>query len=626
MAAEKKSRRIKPVELLEMLDLDERKVLASEIGLTPPENLKDQAFVDSIAAFSATTLLQKIVRLRSPIIEMLKEVYQFLETEEARGRTTVRAVVLPGAKDDLQLLFNSSMEEAIAIALDRRIMSSSIDMLEEQIQELKDIIIDHVESINGTHVRYQTKMSRAMRSNRMDPMGRTMARQFDKHRTVYQRDDRERVQAYAIDFSEFVEKCDRLIRESGGDDRLPTQIFKTVLRELQEGMDLIESKLQDMNAGQPNGNDLGEPREEINEDEWQDLLEKTQGLKEDIFASCRFQTNASLLCDFLNLDLWRERWRIYEPWMLTHLLQLFQHLGFTVDIGERVVNGLWNLKFTKDKKPVAMLRAQSVNLEVYYQLYSKEAEGGNMPDLAIKKEDGKYLIVLDPKYGESYGREELEKVGLRYANSKKFSPQLTVIHNFYTMPSYRYEVIQDSPRCLLVSNLRPGSTTTSAIDGEIIALIPHDWLPARKSVFLLVDVSGSIQKVQERIVQAVEKEFQKIRLVALPNSTLMLFSDRVDREIPFSEVRSIHDALNVSGAGTDLTGGISAAIEKMKAMPMPRILLIFTDGEDSFDIAFIDHIIRSAEVQLRIYEAADLDKPTLLQELARISGSEYKRI
>jgi hypothetical protein len=626
MAAEKKSRRIKPVELLEMLDLEERMALASEIGLTPPENLKDQAFTNSIAEFSATTLLRKIVGLRSSIIEMLKEVYQFLEKEEARGRTTVRAIVLPGAKGDLQVLFNQAMKEAIATALDRKIMSSSIDLLEEQVQELNDLIINHIVRIRGTHVRYQTSISRAMRSNPVDPGARLMARQLDKHRTVYHLDDLERVQTYANDFTEFVGQCDSLIHRSEETNWLPAQMLEAVFRTLQENVVLIDNKLQNMSTSQPYGDELDTPREEIDQVEWQDLLEKTQRLKEDILACCRFQTEVSSIYDFLNLDLWRERWRIYELWMLTHLLQLFQGLGFTIDMHERVSDGLWNLKFTRDKKPVAMLRGQSVNLEVYYQLYSKEAEGGNMPDLAIKKEDGKYLIVLDPKYGESYGREELEKVGLRYANSKKFSPQLTVIHNFYMIPSYRYEVIQDSPRCLLVSNVRPESTSAAAIDAEIIALIPHDWLPARKSVVLLVDVSGSIQRVQERIVQAVEKEFQILRSVTLQNAILVLFSNRVVKEIPFSEIQSIHDALNVSGGGTDLTGGLEAAIEKMKDMPMPRILLFFTDGEDSLDVTSMCEKIRSVEAQLRIYEAADSDKPTLLQELARISGGEYQRI
>ncbi len=41
MAAGKKGRRIIPSELLEILDLEERQLLAPEIGLTPPKNLND---------------------------------------------------------------------------------------------------------------------------------------------------------------------------------------------------------------------------------------------------------------------------------------------------------------------------------------------------------------------------------------------------------------------------------------------------------------------------------------------------------------------------------------------------------------------------------------------------------
>jgi hypothetical protein len=190
MATEKKSRRIKPAELLEMLDLEERKALASEIGLTPPKNLNDQAFASSIAEFSATTLLRTIIGLRSPIIEMLKEVYQFLEKEEARGRTTVRAVVLPGAKDDLQILFNPAMKEAIATALDGRIMSSSIDSLEEQARDLRSLIVTHIKSIRDTPVRYQTHESRSMRS---DPQSEPIASQFDRHKFIYHPQDYEYV-------------------------------------------------------------------------------------------------------------------------------------------------------------------------------------------------------------------------------------------------------------------------------------------------------------------------------------------------------------------------------------------------------------------------------------------------
>lgn len=551
---------------------------------------------------------------------MLKDIYQFLEEEELRGRTTVRAVVLPSAKDDLQILFNQAMKEAIAMALDRKVISSSIDGLKGLVGEFKKLVTSQMNGLQGTHVRRQTEVSRTMRKH---PDLRFVAKNFDRHRYVYNPQDLKRVQTFLKDFKEFVKKVDSIVNELAEDDLLIAQQVRAVRSDLQATLQTVQKKYFDMEAELA---ERGETHEEIDKREWQQLLEKTQILKEELLAAFTFETKASLIYDFLNLDLWRERWRIYELWMLTHLIQLFQGLGFTADMHERVSNGLWNLKFTKDKKPVAMLRGQDVNLEVYYQLYSKDGEGGNMPDLAIKKENGNYLIVLDPKYGESYRREELEKVGLRYANSKKFLPQLTLIHNFYAMSSYTFEIIQDRPRCLLVSNLRPGSTATTAVDAEIVTLVPRDWLPAKMSVVLLVDISGSIQKVQERIVRSVEKEFQSLRSAVLPNAILMLFSDKVDKEILFSEVQSIRDALNVSGGGTDLAHGLEAAIEKMKEMVLPRTLLFFTDGQGDLDVASTSQKIRWTEVQLRIYEAVDSDKPTLLQELALESIGKYQRI
>jgi hypothetical protein len=81
-----------------------------------------------------------------------------------------------------------------------------------------------------------------------------------------------------------------------------------------------------------------------------------------------------------------------------------------------------------------------------------------------------------------------------------------------------------------------------------------------------------------------------------------------------------------SGRGTDLVSGLETAVKKLESMRAPRSLLFFTDGQDSFDIVAMSERIRSAGLQLRIYEAVDSDKKTLLQELAHISGGSYERI
>ncbi len=61
-----------------------------------------------------------------------------------------------------------------------------------------------------------------------------------------------------------------------------------------------------------------------------------------------------------------------------------------------------------------------------------------MPDIALRKKDGEFLVILDPKHGTSYGRAVLADLAKRYARA--FSSNLTVIHNFYPM-TYTYEVV-----------------------------------------------------------------------------------------------------------------------------------------------------------------------------------------
>ncbi len=125
---------------------------------------------------------------------------------------------------------------------------------------------------------------------------------------------------------------------------------------------------------------------------------------------------------------------------------------------------------------------------------------------------------------------------------------------------------------------------------------------------------------------AVEKEFQSLQSVALPSSILTLFSDRVVKEIPFSDIQSIRETFTDSGGGTDFTLGLEAAIEKLKDMLIPRILLFFTDGEDSLDVPSMCQKFRSAGVQLTIYEAVGSQELTLLQKLTRICDGEYQRM
>ncbi|MFH0825234.1 MAG: hypothetical protein V2B18_20985, partial [Pseudomonadota bacterium] len=123
-----------PADILQLLDLEERQVLANRFGLSPPVSLGDKGFVDSIARFSSTTILGTIVTLRRPFLRMLHEINVFLQPQGLRGRTTTRTVMLPGESEaELRLIFDQGLQEAIATFLATRGVDKTLETLDDEV-------------------------------------------------------------------------------------------------------------------------------------------------------------------------------------------------------------------------------------------------------------------------------------------------------------------------------------------------------------------------------------------------------------------------------------------------------------------------------------------------------------
>jgi hypothetical protein len=61
-------------------------------------------------------------------------------------------------------------------------------------------------------------------------------------------------------------------------------------------------------------------------------------------------------------------------------------------------------------------------------------------------------------------------------------------------------------------------------------------------------------------------------------------------------------------------------------MGLPRSLILFTDGQGSFDIALTSQKLRSAGVELQVTEAVGLNKESALKKLALELGGKYERV
>lgn len=622
MPSRKSKPALRSADLLRGLDYEERAELAGQLGVSPPSGLNDKSFEEEVSRFSITTVLGVIVRLRRPFLLMLQDVYQFLSEMGATGRTTTRAVVLPGEHKDIRLVFDSHLREVTATALAPGSTSGTTAALATRVSHFTQSFLTRIEGAQPSFVTAETEVSRVLEMSD-DPIDHVLARNFVEHRDVWNPDDLEDVRALSKELGEIYDLIARLLDALGARGTLANWIFEKPVTEYRDGMSAVDSKLRQMEDNQPGSYDYHDPDRSIDPVEWERLREEARLLKEEILAACEFQDRSESLADFLNLDVWRERWRIYELWTLTHLIRLLGGVGFTPDITARVKKGVWDLKYTKDRLPVAFLKNERGELEIYYQLYATGARGGDMPDIAVKR-DGRFLLVLDPKDGRSYGEKGLRELALRYRNA--FSAALTVIHNYYPM-SYEYEEVGVSPRALVVSDVSPGTETLAKLDGEILDLLPQERLPDQEHYVFLIDVSSSTHGVRDRLAGAAERALREHVRRADPGSALILYSDRVEGKVLLhdaAEIKRIVEAAH--GGGTDLDAVMAEVLDKLSGVRLLKNLLLFTDDEPARDPASIGERIRTLGVRLQVFQAVGSDSEESLRELARACGGGYNRI
>jgi hypothetical protein len=537
--------------------------------------------------------------------------------------------VLEDLQNELDF-FDTALQKAMATALNSRLVTASGDTLETRAEELKDSVIKQVLQVRGSSVRVKDwGMTRDRFSGNR---GTPAFDYFGRRVPMFHPADKKKISTLYQEFNQLLETLDRVAQTVDQGSRLVNQTVNLICRSLDEGRSALQSKLSEINTRMANAPRIykeSDLKVQISKTEWEEILERFRILKEEILAACDFEASTAAICDFLNLELWRERWRIYELWMLIHVLNLLEGLGFKIDLSKRVVNGLWNLKFSKDKRPVALLVSEDTTLEVYYQLYTRGAESGDMPDIAVKS-NGDFLIILDPQHGKTFSLSELTEVAQRYVNlagSQRCTSlsSLTIIHNFYPM-SYSHAIVSEEPRGLVMSDVRPGSVATSKLDHEIVSIIPEEWV-TKKSIMIMIDISASTAPVRHKLLQRANDVYRDYWGHADPSSVILLFDTTIVKEMRFSEVENLVDAVSkYSGGGTNLAFVLDTAVERLAAMREPRSLIVFTDGQDSFDSAGVSLKLRSAGVGLQVTESGGLEKDSLLQRLVQELGGKFERI
>jgi hypothetical protein len=591
-----------PASILLMLDEEERRDLAHRLML-PPE-LSDLR--NKVASIPTTILMSQVIQIRLPFMEMMRDIADFLQSAEVKARGSARFVLLEDARD-LKIEFGEQMQAAIARCFDKAELLKATDEIDRRIEQVVNGVQSILRRLHPKEIRRDTALSQSY-SRSADPWDKHLAQRFKRTEYDYNPADSKTLDEIKGELESVLQIC-RKLSDAG-------QLSGT-LEHLQKLTSLTrdaETKVKHVRSQCSHRWPPAAVQIKSEEKTW--IVHHVQSLKELLFAVSEFSTELGTLADFFNLDLWQHRWRIYELWTLVHLVMQLSHAGFQVDLSTRVRDGVWSLKFTKDSSPVATLLSPIGKLDLYYQLYRKTREHGDMPDIALVDAGGGYVLVADPKHGLSYSRHKLAKVATRYHES--FSPSLTVIHNYYPM-EYTCECVQPYSNCLLISSVQPSGKGRAQLDQ---ALRQHLDLPWKQepSIVVLFDISSSTTSATTRLAAAFNERIASLENAPSGESVLVFFADGIVEKHLLSQVKINGFPTTKAHGGTSITSAMEFGIEALGRLTPPRCLWIFSDGEPSVDVAVVARRLKEEKIDLEVFECGCTSANDLRRMAEQVKG------
>lgn len=171
---------------------------------------------------------------------------------------------------------------------------------------------------------------------------------------------------------------------------------------------------------------------------------------------------------FFELPFWEKRSQLYEVWTLIHFLRCFRNVPIL-----NIQQGEWHLMYTKAEEPVAWIRTDSFELEVWFQrsLIGKTYSDTHvMPDIMItgralkNRMRPELLILIECKEREGENLSDIQRLASHYHNQVQAKRYIYCNYLHYSKPvglrAYRKrgEIICDG--------FQPGGLHVAAIDKE----------------------------------------------------------------------------------------------------------------------------------------------------------------
>lgn len=552
---------------------DEQAAFVSAMN-TSPDELGER--------FTASELLNWIVQQRSTFLAMATEIAGFLTKIEASLKGNIEFIVAGQDRNQVAIAFGPQIRSLLLVAAGW--VNQAVPEIDKQLASIKREVAALANDARATFVKRDSGIGRQMRD-----LGHQTGLPTWHHRA-----DMMRTSAYEVHPSDI-----KVMREIRDAFAVSQRNIETLLGD-HAAADEIKQPLREM-AGQVAwalrqiegkvSPGYGGPRRRLDENRGRRIARAIGEIESLTRQALRMDAAGPEVIEAMALALWKERWRIYELWVLCSVCMSFVHASERIDTLDRVSDGRWTLKFTRDPKPAVAFAIGDRWIDLFYQYFEQGADRANMPDIALRdRTTGRWLAIIDPKMGETYSFKDHVEVCLRYADA--FDAQISVIASYFPEES-SIETLAHARPAFIFNGLRPASATAlhravAKAAREIGVLLPS------KLVVVLADVSGSTEKYRALIAAAVTKALAADPQIDRLGSLVASFADGWIAQRSVSDYL-VSPVLSQGGGGTDHASAFNSAVSHLKGMAGDKEIWLFGDGDGAqFDAATM------AELSIRV--------------------------
>lgn len=561
----------------------------------------------------ASDLLHWIVQYRSPFIQMASGIGNLLATLEASIKGNIEFIVATNDGAEFELAFGPQIRRLVQAATHweeqtepqiEKCLSAAEQAIAKLCSACKPTLMQRDSGL-GAHIRTRAQSSQ-------DPLQRIradfQARAFMEQRPEYSPTDA----GLMRDLVETMERIQLRMDRSFKDDPAAANILAAVNRMLVSA----RTTANRASAQQSRHSPMPEPR--LNKHRIGHVVQQLEELETALNAAKALDDMSNTAIEAMALAFWKERWRIYELWLFCAICAVLVKASASVDTMNRIVDGRWNLKFSRDALPVLSCVIGTRTLEIFYQYFEDGVAGGNMPDVAVRaKEAGMWLLILDPKMGRSYTKRNLTSVCLRYAAA--FDAPLSIVANYFPDEPSNDE-LSSKQRAMLCHGLRPKNFST------IVEALRSSFASAGLSlpsaaICILIDTSASMSASLTATEQLVLRVIDASASLDVASAWVGFFSDRPLDLRPLDQFLKTPQLPQALG-GTNYKTALMQGADKLVNYEGEREIWLFGDGTNSDGVDMLAEIFEQRQIRLFAWAGPSRS----IESLCELSGGCFSLV